>query len=178
MAQTDIHGLSVQEKLNTRHLDVSTVTATSLPPTATFAPHKVIAQSIEIPYAFSQPGGTSMIKSVAVLDEGVHGSTGIGMDIYFTSASDNITEALNKGIGTDIADLDAVLRSFQGYVSFLAADYVELIDCDFASKTGVDLVVQGASDSTSLYMHLVNRVGSYTNISATDIKVKIGILKD
>ena len=178
MGQTQLQKYSPQERGNKSELDLITVTATSLPPTATFAQHKVIAQSVEIPYAFSVNGGTSMIKSVSVLDEGVHGGTGIGMDIYFTSASDNITEALNKGIGTDIDDLDVVLRSFQGFVSFLTTDYVELVDCDFASKTGIDLVVQGASDSTSLYMHLVNRVGNYTNISATDIKVKIGIMKD
>ena len=178
MAQTNLYKYSLQERDNKKELDLITVTATSLPPTTTWSDNKVIAQSIEIPYAFSVNGGTSIIKSVAVLDEGVHGATGIGMDIYFTSASDNITEALNKGIGTDIDDLDVVLRSFQGFVSFLTTDYVELVDCDFASKTGIDLVVQGASDSTSLYMHLVNRVGSYTNISATDIKVKIGILKD
>ena len=178
MAQTNLYKYSSQERDNKKELDLITVTATSLPPTTTWSDNKVIAQSIEIPYAFSVNGGTSMIKSVSVLDEGVHGGTGIGMDIYFTSASDNITEALNKGIGTDIDDLDVVLRSFQGFVSFLTTDYVELVDCDFASKTGIDLVVQGASDSTSLYMHLVNRVGSYTNISATDIKVKIGILKD
>ena len=178
MAQTNLYKYSSQERDNKKELDLITVTATSLPPTTTWSDNKVIAQSIEIPYAFSVNGGTSIIKSVAVLDEGVHGTTGIGMDIYFTSASDNITEALNKGIGTDIDDLDVVLRSFQGFVSFLTTDYVELVDCDFASKTGVDLVVQGASDSTSLYMHLVNRVGNYTNISATDIKVKIGIMKD
>ena len=176
MAQTELHKYSTQERANKRDADVITVTLTT--DAETIGDNKVIAQSIEIPYAFSVNGGTSIIKSVAVLDEGVHGTTGIGMDIYFTSASDNITEALNKGIGTDIDDLDVVLRSFQGFVSFLTTDYVELVDCDFASKTGIDLVVQGASDSTSLYMHLVNRVGNYTNISATDIKVKIGIMKD
>ena len=153
---------------------VITVTATTLA-TATFAVHKVISQSIEIPNAVMELGGTSLIKSVAVLDEGVTGLSGLGIDIYFSSSNDNITEALNKPIGEDIADLDAVLRNMQGFVSFLKTEFVELIDCDFAIKTGVDLMVQSASDSRSIYMHVVNRVNSYTSVATTDIKVKIGV---
>ena len=153
---------------------VITVTATQLS-TATYAVHKVISQSIEIPNAVKQNGGTSLIKSVAVLDEGVTGLSGLGIDIYFSSSNDNITEALNKPIGEDIADLDAVLRNIQGYVAFVKTEFVELIDCDFAVKTGVDLMVQTASDSRSIYMHVVNRVNSYTSVGTDDIKVKIGV---
>ena len=177
MAETLLRKHSVQERLNKQASDVITVTATTLA-SATFAVHKVISQSIEIPFATSVPGGTSIIKSVAILDEGVTGLSGLGIDIYFSSSSANITEALNKPIGEDIADLDVVLRSMLGFVAFVKTEFIEFIDCDFAVKTGVDLMVQSASDSTSIYMHVVNRINSYTSQDVDDLIVKIGLIKD
>ena len=173
MAQTNVHGLSVQEKLNTRHLDVITVTATT--DAESIGQYKVVAQSIEIPYAFSQAGGTAMIQSLTLLDEA---NTSMVCDVVFSSVSTAITDDEGKAVGEDVSNLDTILRSVQGHVSIVAGDYTDLIDARVATKTNIQLAVQAASGSTSLYMHIINQGSAVTFGATTDIKVKVGVLKD
>ena len=173
MAQTNVHGLSVQEKLNTRHLDVITVTATT--DAEQINSHKVVAQSIEIPYAFSQAGGTSTIQSIVIMDEG---NTTLTCDVLFSSISTAISGDEGKSIGEDVSSLDTVLRDAQGSVSIVAGDYTDLVDASLATKSNIQLAVQAASGSTSLYMHIINRGNAVTFGATTDVKVKIGVMKD
>ena len=153
---------------------VITVTATTLAG-ATFASEKVVSQSIEIPLAVKHDGGTSMIKSITILEEcGQLAPKGADFNLFISSSDDNITEALNKPVGEDIADLDAVFRNMQGIVQFVKADFHQLVDADLASKTGLDLVVQTADGSRSLYLHIVT-MSTWLSVATTDIKVKFGV---
>lgn len=173
MAQTDLHGFSLQEKLNKRHLDVITVTATT--DAEQINSHKVVAQSIEIPFAFSEAGGTSTIQSIVIMDEG---NTTLACDVLFSAISTAISDDEGKSIGEDVGDLDTVLRDAQGHVSIVAGDYTDLVDASLATKSNIQLAVQAAAGSTSLYMHIINRGNAVTFGATTDVKVKIGVMKD
>ena len=174
MAQTDLFKWSSQEWQNKKELDVITVTLTT--DAETIADNKVIAQSIEIPYAFSTNAGRSIIQSIVLLDEV---ATGPAVDILFSNADDAITQDEGKAIGEDIADLDAVFANFVGHVNIVAGDWVDMFDSKLATKSNIQLAVHGASDSTSLYCHAVNRSGSnWTAAATTNLKMKIGLYKD
>jgi hypothetical protein len=83
MAQTNLHKYSSQERDNKRELDVITVTLTT--DAETIGDNKVLAQSIEIPYAFSTNGGSSLIQSIVLLDEVVIGPA---VDIFFSTTDE------------------------------------------------------------------------------------------
>ena len=173
MAQTDLHGFSLQEKLNKRHLDVITVTATT--DAEQINQYKVVAQSIEIPFAFSETGGTAMIQSLTLLDEA---NTTMTCDVVFSSVDTAISGDEGKAVGEDVSDLDSALRNVQGHVSIVVGDYIDLIDARVATKSNIQLAVQAAAGSMSLYMHIINQGSAVTFGATTDVKVKIGIMKD
>ena len=136
------------------------------------AQNKVVAQSIEIPNAVAGDGGCALIKSITLLDEAL---TSIVCDIIFSSASTAITEDQGKAVGEDVGDLDSALANVSGWVSLVAGDHTDMVDARVVTKTGIDLMVEAASDSTSIYMHIINRGSTATFAEANDVKVKIGL---
>ena len=136
--------------------------------------NKVAAQSIEIPNATYEKGGNCLIKSISLVDE-----TNIGMecDIIFSSLSTAITQDEGKSVGEDVDDLDGTIAKMTGFVSIAAANYTDLVDARLATKTGIDLMVESAPDSTSIYMHIINRGSAVTFSETNDIKVNVGILQ-
>ena len=174
MAQTELHKYSAQEKLNKRDMDVITVTLTT--DAETIGDNKVIAQQIELPYALPIAGGTALIKSIVLLDEV---ATGPAVDILFSSADDAITDDEGKAIGEDVSNLDTAFANFVGHVNIVAGDWVDMVDSKLATKSNIDLVVKGASGSTSLYCHVVNRSGgNWVATATTNLKMKLGIVKE
>ena len=174
MAQTDLHKYSTRERQNKKELDVITVTLTT--DAETIGDNKVLAQSIEIPYAFSIPAGRSMIQSIVLLDEVV---TGPAVDIFFSTTDDEITQDQGKAIGEDVDDLDTIFANFVGHVNIAAGDWADMADAKLGTKSNIQLAVHGASGSTSLYCHVVNRSGAnWVATATTNMKMKIGILKD
>ena len=136
------------------------------------AQNKVVAQSIEIPNAVAGDGGCALIKSITLFDEN---NTTLVCDIVFSSVSTAITQDQGKSIGEDVDDLDSVLANVSGYVSLVAGDHSGMVDASVATKTGIDLMVEAASDSTSIYMHIINRGSTATFAAVDDVKVKIGL---
>jgi len=173
MAQTEIGKYSAAEKLNKMDLDVITVTATT--DAEQINQYKVVSQSIEIPFAVAEDGGSAIIQSLTLLDEA---NTTMTCDVVFSSVSTAITDDEGKAVGEDVSNLDTILRSVQGHVSIVAGDYIDLVDARVATKTNIQLAVQAASGSTSLYMHIINQGSAVTFGATTDVKVKVGILKD
>ena len=134
--------------------------------------NKVICQSIEIPNATLDAGGTSLIKSITVSDET---TTGPAIDIIFAAHNTAITQDEGKAVGEDVADLDGTISKFLGHVSIAASDYTDLFDAKLGTKTGIDLAVTAAAGSTSIYMHIINRSGSnWTAAETNDLKVTVG----
>jgi|TARA_Y100000401_G_C8291021_1_gene208727 hypothetical protein len=174
MAQTDLFKWSSQEWQNKKELDVITVTLTT--DAETIGDNKVLAQSIEIPYAFSTNGGRSIIQSIVLLDEVV---TGPAVDIFFSTTNDAITQDEGKAIGEDVSDLDSIFANFVGHVNVAAGDWADMADAKLGTKSNIQLAVHGASDSTSLYCHVVNRSGgNWVATATTNMKMKIGLYKD
>ena len=102
----------------------------------------------------------------------------MGCDVIFSSVSTAISDDEGKAVGEDVSSLDSALRSVQGHVNIVAGDYIDLIDARVATKSNIQLAVQAASGSTSLYLHIVNQGSAVTFGATTDVKVKIGLLKD
>ena len=138
------------------------------------AQNKVVAQSIEIPSAVLGKGGCALLKSITLLDEA---NTSIECDIIFSSVSTAITDDEGKAVGEDVADLDSALTNALGFVSLVAGDHTDMVDARIVCKKGIDLMLEAAAGSTSIYMHIINR-GSTTTFGATDdVKVKIGLMQ-
>ena len=168
MAETEIHKYSAGEKLNKMDVDLIDVTLTT--DAEAHADNDVIAQSIEIPNAVAVNGGSAIIQSIMILDEDDEAPS---IDLIFQT--DNTALASDEGEVVNISDADA--RDILGFVN--VSNYTDLVGCQVATKTNVGLVVKAASTTKSIFVHAVNRSGgTYTPAATTDLKMKIGIVKD
>tara|TARA_R110002167_G_scaffold225564_1_gene430838 strand:- start:652 stop:1152 length:501 start_codon:yes stop_codon:yes gene_type:complete len=166
MAATNLHNYSVQEKLNKMDVDVITVTPTI--ETSAIDQHDVLFDYIEIPNAVSVNGGSAIIQSIQLLDEGDQGGA---IDLVFQSD--------NTALGTldaAVSISDANARDILGYVSI--TNYFDGIAWQMSTKNNIGLVVKAASDTKSIYVAGVIRSASIDYNAATDIQLKIGIVKD
>tara|TARA_B100000424_G_scaffold152942_1_gene116781 strand:- start:87 stop:611 length:525 start_codon:yes stop_codon:yes gene_type:complete len=174
MAETSISEFSTTERLNKQAIDVISVTLTT--DAETIGDNKVFAQAIEIPFATSVNGGSGIIKSITILDQT---TTGPAMDIIFSSVNTSITQDEGKAVGEDVADLDSALVNMLGVVKIVAGDYTNLADSSLASKSAIDLGIQSASGSTSIFASAINRSGGNFVASSTSVlRMKVTIQKD
>ena len=174
MAQTEIDKFSTSERLNKQDLDVISVTLTT--DAETIGDNKLFSLAIEIPFATSENGGSGLIKSITILDQT---TTAPAMDIVFSSVNTSLAQDEVKSIGEDVADLDAALVNMLGVVKIAAGDYTNLTDSSLASKTGIDLGIQSASGSTSIFATAINRSGGNFVASSTSVlRMKVTIQKD
>jgi hypothetical protein len=172
MAETKLRQYAVVEKLNKMDVDLIDVTLTT--DAEAHADNDVIAQSIEIPNAVAVKGGSAIIQSIMVLDEDDEAPT---VELLFSQVNTAITDDEGEAIGNNVSDLDATFRSFLGAVT--VSNYSDLVDAQIGIKSNIGLVVKAASDSKSIYVHAINRSGgTYTPAATTDLKLRIGIVKD
>ena len=168
MAETKLRKYAVIEKLNKMEVDLIDVTLTT--DAEAHADNDVIAQSIEIANAVAVEGGSAIIQSIMLLDEDDEAPT---VDLIFQT--DNTALASDEGEAINISDTNA--RDILGFVN--VSNWSDLIGCQIAVKTNVGLVVKAASDTKSIYVHCVNRSGgNYTPAATTDLKMRIGVVKD
>jgi hypothetical protein len=96
---------------------------------------------------------------------------GTALDILFLKTDVTIgTE--NSAVSISDANADEIL----GVVEIAAADYVDLVNSQIASKPNLSLVVESDSGSQSLYVAAISRAAS--TYTASGITLKIGILQD
>ena len=165
MAETKIHGYTVQERLGKMDIDLITVTPTC--DASGTNVNDVLFDYIEIPNAVSVPGGSAIIQSIQLLDEDDQGGL---IDLVFQSD--------NTALGTidaAVSITDANARDIQGFVSM--TNFFDGIAWQMSIKNNIGLVVKAASDSTSLYVAGVVRTDSLT-YTASGVQLKIGIVKD
>ena len=168
MAETKLRKYAVIEKLNKMEVDLIDVTLTT--DAEAHADNDVIAQSIEIANAVAVEGGSAIIQSIMLLDEDDEAPR---VDLIFQT--DNTALASDEGEAINISDANA--RDILGFVN--VSNWSDLIGCQIAVKTNVGLVVKAASDTKSIYVHCVNRSGgNYTPAATTDLKMRIGVVKD
>jgi len=66
-----------------------------------------------------------------------------------------------------------------GVVKIVAGDYTNLTDSSLASKSNIDLGIQSASGSSSIFVSAINRSGGNLVASSTTVlRMKITIQKD
>lgn len=168
MAETNLTERSSQAKLNSMAVDLIDVTLTT--DDEAHGNNDVIAQSIEIPNAVAVKGGSAIIQSIMILDEDDEAPS---IDLIFQT--DNTALASDEGEIVNISDENA--RDILGFVN--VSNYTDLLNCQVGIKTNIGLVVKAASTTKSIFVHAVNRSGgTYTPAATTDLKMKIGIIKD
>ena len=168
MAETLLRQHSVQERLGRMDVDLIDVTLTT--DAEAHADNDVIAQSIEIPNAVSVPGGSAIIQSIMLLDEDDEAPI---VDLIFQT--DNTALASDEGEVINISEANA--RDILGFVNI--SSWSDLVACQIAVKSNIGLVVRAASTTKSIWVHAVNRSGgTYTPAATTDLKMRIGIVKD
>ena len=164
--------LSNNKKLNQMNVDIIDVTLTTV--AAAIGNNEVISQSIEIADAVAVKGGAGIIQSVMLLDED---DEGVATELLFSQVSTAITDAASEAIGNSVADLDSTFRSFLGATT--VTSWSDLVDSQIGVKTNIGLAIKAASDTTSIWVHAINRSGgNYTPAATTDLKLRIGIIKD
>ena len=164
--------LSADKKLNQMKIDLIDVTLTT--DIEAINDNDVIAQSIEIPNAVAVKGGSAVIQSILLLDEDEEAPT---VELLFSQISDAISDDEGNAIGASVAHLDTVFNSLLG--STTISNWSDLVDAQIGVKTNIGLVIKGAAASTSIYVHAINRTGGdYTPAATTNLKMRIGILKD
>ena len=168
MAETNIGKRSTQEKLNSMDVDLIDVTLTT--DVEAHADNDVIAHFIKIPNAVAVNGGSAIIQSIMILDEDAEAPS---IDLIFQT--DNTALSSDQGEPPSITDSNA--RDILGFVN--VSNYTDLVGCQVATKTNIGLVIKAVSTTKDIFVHAVNRSGgTYTPASTTDLKMRIGIVKD
>ena len=174
MAETKIHGFTVQEKLNKMDVDLISVTPT-VSTGSTDADGDLLFDSLEIENAVAVNGGASILQSVSVFHKG---NQNVTFDLLFFQVTKDLGaagSALTWGGSSETDNADAAV--LLGHVS--VSDWSDLVDVQIATKTNIGLVLQAASGTTSIYCAGVCRgAASGDHAVATNIDIRLGIIKD
>ena len=167
MAKTSLVGYTASEKLN--KMDVDLIDVDLVTDTAAIADNQIISDYVEIPNAVAVTGGSGIIQSIHLLDDGDQGAT---MDLVFATADTDLG-VLNEVISDDDAGAAGIL----GFVTI--SNYFDGVAWQVATKTNIGLVIKAAASTRSIYVAAVNRSGGDADYVATDdLHLRIGIVKD
>lgn len=128
----------------------------------------IIADLQEVTDFVRADGATATIKSITVLDKD---DQAIELDFVIGPTAVSLG---TEGAAVDITDAEA--EELQLLANVVAADYTDLIGCQIATITDLNLVVKAAPGSRSLYIGAITR-GSPT-YSAAGLVLQIGLLWD
>lgn len=113
----------------------------------------LIAETQAVAAALRANGGTAILQDVVVIDEDDNGAA---FDIYILGATGTFgTE------GVAAAPSDAVCRNIQAIIPIATADYKDLGGAKIAN-VACGKLVKAESDSTSLFVAVVNGAGTPT----------------
>ena len=169
MAVTDMHGYSVQEKLNKMHVDLIDVQPTV--DTSAYASGDLMFDPIEIPYAVSADGGSALLHSVSVAnDDALVGS----FDIVFTGSNDSpgsLNAVLSGTSGLSDANADMVF----GIVS--VTNMTDVGGCSIGNTANIGMVIRAEAGTKSIYAWGIAK-STDNPTAATGYKLRIGVIKD
>jgi hypothetical protein len=144
-------------------VDVFDVTLTL--DTSIYADGDILADTQSVGTVFLNSGGGRTLMSVHVLDEDDQGQ---GFDLIFLDA--------NTSLGTENSApsiTDANARGIIGRVAISSADFYDIGGSRIATRTGINLPMQGNASST-LYVAAISRgTGTY---SANGVRLKLGFV--
>lgn len=111
-------------------------------------------------------GGRARLVSLVVIDEDDQGAA---LDLVFFST--NVSLGAKNAVPS-ISDADA--RNTLGHVSVAASDYIDLGGVREATKSGLDLLLEAAAGSRSVYVGSITR-GTPTH-SANGLRLRLGLV--
>ncbi|RKY68954.1 MAG: hypothetical protein DRQ02_02655 [Candidatus Latescibacterota bacterium] len=137
--------------------------------TNAYAQDDVLAATQEVVDAL-RGAGTGVLQSVTLID---YDDNARAIDLIFLSE--------NVGIGTEnaavsISDGDAA--NILGVVQVAAADYIDMVNSQSATKKGSDCGFVLKSASSSIWVAAVYRDATGDTYTASGIDLRIGILQD
>jgi hypothetical protein len=137
--------------------------------TSAYASGDLLADTQAVANAVRFNAGTGVLHSVMVIDED---DNGVAFDLYFASASATFG---SENSAPSISDANA--REILGIVPVATSDYKDLGGVKVAIKTGLNIIIKGATGSTSIYVAAVNGSGTPT-FTASGLKLRVGIVQD
>jgi hypothetical protein len=130
----------------------------------------VLFDAAEIASAVRVAGGKAVLQSIVVIDRD---DQKIEMDLVFLGASQSLG---TKDAAPDIDDTEAL--DIQGIVKIGDSSnwpYVNLGGVSIATRTGIGLLLEAASDATSLFVAAITR-GAPTH-STGGLRIKLGFVQ-
>ena len=131
------------------------------------ADNDIAADFQEVTGFFSKAGECTTIHSMTLIDEDDQGQE---LDILCSRTGGTLG---SEDAAVSISDANA--REVQRVAAIATADYVDLIGCQIATKTNLDVIV-GGGDSTSLWIGAVVRSGTPT-YTASGLKLRLYVTR-
>lgn len=135
--------------------------------TAIYADGDVLADFQAVTGFVRLVGGKALIQSITVLDKD---DQGVAFDI--------LTSQTGATLGAENAApaiTDANAATVQRLCRIETTDYIDLGGCRIATKTGIGLMVEAASDSTGIYIGAITRGGTPT-YTAAGLVLRLGLI--
>lgn len=141
------------------------VSVTPVLDTAIYAADELLFNTTAIASAAFQAGGVVRLESILLLDED---DQGIAMDLLFLDAATSLG-TFNAAFGAS----DTLARGIVGRVNIATGDYVDCGGFRVAQKSGLNLMLECAAATSSLYVAGITRGGTPT-YTASGLKFKFG----
>ena len=167
MARTGLVKYTARERLN--KMDVDLIDVDIVTATAAIGDNEIISDYVEVANAVAVTGGSGIIQSIHLLDDGDQGAA---MDLVFATADTDLG-TLNEVVSDDAAGAAGIL----GYVSM--TNYFDGVAWQMSTKTNIGLVIKAAAATRSIFVAAVNRSGGNVDyVAVDDLHLRIGIVKD
>lgn len=137
--------------------------------TSIYAAGDQLGSLLTLSNAVALEGGNSILRSVSVIDKDKEKAV---IDILFFSADPTLVSADNAAL--NISDANMALY-FLGKVSVASADYTDLSASSVASLNNLNLILQSAATSTTIYAAMKILSGTPTFTATGDLQIKFGI---
>lgn len=136
--------------------------------TGIYADGDVLAAAQELASAVRSNGATGVLQSIYVIDKD---DQGMAFDIV---VADQTIALGTENSPVSISDADAA--KILGIISISSGDYVDLVNSQAVTMSGLGLVLKPSGASTSVYIGAISRgTGTYT---ASGIVLRFGIVQD
>ena len=173
MAKTELHGYTVQEKLNKMSVDLIDVDVVT-DADASGAPLAIVT---EIPNAVAVKGGTAILQSCMFLSNKVLTDS---FDVVITSKADQLQNSSSDLVVTDNVQVSA-LNTTSAVMAGTCGTFSinSLYDAGavaIGDKRNIGMVCKAESDSTSLYFWMIAK-GSTDWAEDTGV-MRFGFIKD
>ena len=165
MARTDLHKISVQEKLNSMDIDIIDVAVD----TDADASGELLITTTEIPNAVAVNGGTAILQSAMFMSNKVLTDS---IDVVITSDSTSQGSIGDTVSGSSVAN--TVMDGTCGF--FTISNLFDAGAVAIGSKNNIGMVCKAEADSTSLWVILVAE--STDDYDGNNIVVRLGFVKD